>query len=417
VFIILIVIIGLSILILGHEAGHFLVAKLFKLKIDEFGFGFPPRMFGALRYRGKKTKGISFSEEIEIEVEKAEMGDREIVEEKIVEKIREVDEVTPIKNWRFFWGAKEPKREIGNLTADDTIYSLNWLPFGGFVRIAGENDRLSGDLEKLEVLPEEEKKRLFCFQPAWKRALILAAGVTINFIIGWLLISLIFMVGTPRALVISGIQKDSPAGQVGIVQGDVIKDFTKANEFIAFVDKHRGQEVQITVIRGGKELSFAAAPRMQPKEGEGALGVYLAEAGMPRHGFFQALFEGLKTSFQIAWLTLASFYELIKNLFFKASLLPGVVGPVGIFFVAQQTGHIGLIYLIQLIGLISINLTVINFIPFPALDGGRLFMILIEKIKGSPVSQKVEAWTNSLGFAFLIVLIALITVRDIGLWF
>lgn len=225
------------------------------------------------------------------------------------------------------------------------------------------------------------------------------------------------MVGTPRALVISGIQKDSPAGQVGIVQGDVIKDFTKANEFIAFVDKHRGQEVQITVIRGGKELSFAAAPRMQPKEGEGALGVYLAEAGMPRHGFFQALFEGLKTSFQIAWLTLASFYELIKNLFFKASLLPGVVGPVGIFFVAQQTGHIGLIYLIQLIGLISINLTVINFIPFPALDGGRLFMILIEKIKGSPVSQKVEAWTNSLGFAFLIVLIALITVRDIGLWF
>ena len=93
------------------------------------------------------------------------------------------------------------------------------------------------------------------------------------------------------------------------------------------------------------------------------------------------------------------------------------MGPVGIFFVAQQTGQIGLIYLIQLIGLISINLTVINLVPFPALDGGRLFMILIEKIKGSPVSRKVEAWANGLGFAFLIVLITLITVRDIGLWF
>ncbi len=347
--IVLIVIIGLSILILGHEAGHFLVAKLFNLKIDEFGFGFPPRIF--VRKKG------------------------------------------------------------------ETEYSINALPFGGFVRIAGENDRLSGELEKLEALPEEEKKRLFFTQPAWKRALIIAAGVAVNFIIGWLLISLIFVVGTPRALVISGIQKDSPASQIGIIQGDIIKDFTKANEFIAFVDKHRSQEVQITIIRGGKELSFVATPRMQTSQGEGALGVYLAEAGMPRHGFFQALFEGLKTSFQIAWLTLGSFYELIKNLFFKASLLPGVVGPVGIFFVAQQTGQIGLIYLIQLIGLISINLTVINLVPFPALDGGRLFMILIEKIKGSPVSRKIEAWANGFGFAFLMVLIALITVRDIGLWF
>lgn len=355
--IVLIVIIGLSVLILGHEAGHFLVAKLFKLKIDEFGFGFPPRIFA----------------------------------------------------WRPFDAAQGKKGE--------TEYSINALPFGGFVRIAGENDRLNGDLEKLEALPEEEKKRFFFSQPAWKRALITGAGVAVNFIIGWLLISLIFMAGTPRALVISGIQKDSPASQIGIIEGDVIKDFTKADEFIAFVDKHRGQEVQITVIRGGKEISFAATPRMQTKEGEGALGVYLAEAGMPRHGFFQSLFEGIKTSFQIAWLTLVSFYELIKNLLFKASLLPGVVGPVGIFFVAQETGHIGLIYLIQLIGIISINLAVINLIPFPALDGGRLFMILIEKIKGSPVSQKAESWANGLGFAFLMVLIALITVRDIRLWF
>lgn len=348
--IVLLVIIGLSILILGHEAGHFLVAKLFGLKIDEFGFGFPPRIFA-------RKKG-------------------------------------------------------------ETEYSINALPFGGFVRIAGENDPSFFNKEEGEaIFKEKEKERLFFAQPARKRALIIAAGVAVNFIIGWLLLSFIFMVGTPSALVISGIQKDSPASQIGIVEGDVIKNFIKANEFIEFINKHRGQEVQITIIRGGKEFSFLVTPRAQTEEGEGALGVYLAEAGMPRHGLFQSLFEGIKTSFQIAWLTLVSFYELIKNLFFKASLLKGVVGPVGIFFVAQQTGHIGLIYLLQLIGLISINLTVINLIPFPALDGGRLFMILIEKIKGSPVSRKVEAWANGLGFAFLIVLIALITVRDIGLWF
>jgi regulator of sigma E protease len=107
------------------------------------------------------------------------------------------------------------------------------------------------------------------------------------------------------------------------------------------------------------------------------------------------------------------FYELLKNLIFNATLLPGVVGPVGIFTVAQETGKVGIIYLFELISLISINLAVVNLIPFPALDGGRFFIILVEKLKGSPISRRTEAAINAVGFVFLIFLMVVITIRDI----
>ena len=120
------------------------------------------------------------------------------------------------------------------------------------------------------------------------------------------------------------------------------------------------------------------------------------------------------TSFLLLWEVVTTFGQLITQLFVHASLLPGVVGPVGIFSTAEETGKIGIMYLVQLLGIISINLTVVNCIPFPALDGGRFVMVLIEKIKGSAVPEKVEAWVNGVGFAFLLVLMVLLTVRDIS---
>ncbi|MDO8536803.1 MAG: M50 family metallopeptidase [bacterium] len=338
---------GLSVLILGHEAGHFFVAKLFGLKIDEFGFGFPPRVFA-------KKKG-------------------------------------------------------------ETEYSLNWLPFGGFVRIAGENDGMAE--ERFEGLNEEEKKRIFAFQPAWKRSLIILAGVAINFLIGWFLVSLVLMIGTAKALVINDVQKNSPAEQVGILSGDVVKNFTDASSFIQFINSHRGEEIGLEITRGGENLVFAVVPRVEVPPGQGAVGVALTEAGEERLGFLSAVWAGLERSVIIAGLTFQAFYDLVKNLILHASLLPGVVGPVGIFSIAQETGRIGLIYLVQLIAIISLNLAVINLIPFPALDGGRFFMILLEKMKGSPISRKTEVFVNTVGFVFLILLMALLTVRDVSNWF
>jgi len=342
----ILVILALSLLILGHELGHFLAAKLFKLRVDEFGFGFPPRIFA-------RKKG-------------------------------------------------------------ETEYSINWLPFGGFVRIAGENDRIQGDLSKLDSLPPEEKKRLLLFQPAWRRSIIMLAGVAVNFLIGWLLISIVFMVGIPRSLIVADVQDNSPAQAVGIESGDVIKSYIEADKFINFVDENKGQEIEVVVQRGDEDIPFLVTPKANPGSDEGALGVLLVEGGFEGQGFFGSIFFGLKRTGQLAVMIFEVFISLIKHLVTTGSILEGIVGPVGIFGVAQQTGQLGIIYLVQLISLISINLAVINIIPFPALDGGRFVMILIEKIKGSPVPLRVEAIINGVGFALLIILMVAITAKDVA---
>ncbi len=349
-----IVIVGLSILILSHEAGHFFAAKFFNLKVDEFGFGFPPRMFA----------------------------------------------------WRPFGAAQGKKGE--------TEYSFNWLPFGGFVKIAGENGEFGSDpASAREEISPEEKSRLFSNQSAFRRSIIILAGVVMNFLIGWLLLSAVLMIGTPPALVITDVQPGSPAEAAGITGGDIIRNFSDSQSFISFVNERRGQPTTITVFRGGEELSFTATPRVSVGEKEGPLGVVLVDAGSPPQNPILALWNGLLSSFDIVRATIAGFYELVASLIFKATLLEGVVGPVGIFTVAQETGKVGIIYLFQLLSLISINLAVVNLIPFPALDGGRFFMILVEKIKGSPISRKTEAAINAVGFVFLIFLMVAITIRDI----
>jgi regulator of sigma E protease len=376
--IILIVIIGLSLLILGHEAGHFFVAKMFGLKIDEFGFGFPPRIF-AVRPKGSETE-----------------------------------------------------------------YSFNWLPFGGFVKIGGERGEMALG-EKLKEGAKEGKEeseksvgviksqgetigqvpahqsaisdvrgeRLFYAQPAWKKSLIVLAGVIINFIFGWILISIVLMVGTPQTLVITGIEPNSPAAAAGIQSGDVVQGYTDSQSFINYINAHKGEPTQVAVLRDNKEIDFTVTPRTNVAPDQGAVGVELEEGGTAREAPLPALWDGLISSGLLLWLTISAFGALIAQLFVHASLLPGVVGPVGIFGIAEETGKIGLMYLIQLLGIISINLTVVNCIPFPALDGGRFVMILIEKIKGSPVPEKLEAWVNGIGFAMLLVLMLLLTVRDI----
>jgi regulator of sigma E protease len=449
----LIIIVGLSILILGHEAGHFVVAKLFKLKIDEFGVGFPPRMFGARRYRGRERVAVAVEREAVTVIEQGEVTG---TVEETMEVEREIDVVRPVKKWRFFWG-KEPAEDVTPRQArGDTVYSVNWLPFGGFVKIAGENDAMPGDSDSTmlshssagsavkaqsamrshsgggtgasavtrhsgieghdaeNVVSEVDRQRLFSFQPPWKRALVTAAGVVINFLIGWLLLSVVFMIGTTPALVITDVQSSSPAAQAGIHAGDVIVGYTTAQSFIDFTNAHRGQPVTVEIKRGKEKIPFAMTPRIKTTEGEGALGVLLAEAGVERQGFFMAFVEGFKASLAACWLVLTTFAVLIRQPVLNRTLLEGIVGPIGIFAVAQETGRIGILYLVNLISLISLNLAVLNLIPFPALDGGRLLLIAIEKVKGSPLSKRTEQWVNGVGFAFLILLMVLVSVRDVA---
>jgi regulator of sigma E protease len=272
---------------------------------------------------------------------------------------------------------------------------------------------LPGSATPQAALPDEDKARLFYNQPAWKKSAIVLAGVFMNFILGWLLIAIVFMVGVPQTLVISAIGTGSPAAAVGLQSGDIIKGYTDSQGFINYVDAHKGQPITITVIRNDKEITVTATPRVNAPADQGALGVALEDGGAARENPLKALWDGLQDAAIISWLTLQAFYELIKQIFVHASIPANVVGPVGIFGIAEETGHIGLAYLLQFLGIISLNLMIVNCIPFPALDGGRFLMVIIEKIKGSPLSYKIEATINGVGFALLLALMVVLTVRDV----
>ncbi len=339
--IIALVIVVLVFLIITHELGHFLLAKLFNVKVEEFGLGYPP---------------------------------------KIVSK------------------------KIG-----ETEYSLNALPFGGFVRIQG----MAGEEGELNSAAKKDP-RSFENQGALKRAAILVGGVLMNFFAGWLILTFVFMAGISPALVVSGVSKGSPAALVGIEAGDTITNFSNSEKFISFIDQHRGQAVTLDIKRQEKGIILSVVPRVNPPQGEGALGVMFTQTGIAPRPFFSALWSSLLQSLFLCWLVLETLGLLIANLLTKASLLSGVVGPIGVFQIAQQTVSLGWIFFFNLFALIALNLAVLNLLPLPALDGGHLLFILIEKIKGSPVSEKIQAAVNKFGFAFLIILMILVSIRDIS---
>lgn len=338
----LIIIIFLSVLILVHELGHFLMAKKFKIFVEEFGMGLPPKIFG---------------------------------------------------------------KKYG-----ETTYSINALPIGGFVKIAGENREEEIHTKEMERIPEN---RIFYNLKIWKRFLIIAAGVTMNFILGWILISIIFMVGIPKAVVVSQVQPNTPASEAGLQPNDIISGFNSAEEVVNFINQNKGKEISLTIEKDGKEVKFKAIPRLNPPQGEGSLGIALVDAGQDKEGFFRAFYEGLKASWRIFTMIFAGIFNLIKTAILGEASLNDVTGPVGIVKITAQASHMGIIYLMQLLALISINLAALNIFPFPALDGGRLLFLIIEKIKGSPLPKKFEQYANTAGMILLLLLMAIITAKDI----
>lgn len=334
---IILIILGLSVLIIIHEAGHFFAAKGFGLLVEEFGFGLPPR----------------------------------------------------------FWGKK-----IG-----ETIYSFNWLPFGGFVKLYGERN-MEEDLN-LDI------SRSFSHQSIWKRAAVIGAGVVMNFLLGWFLISIIYMIGIPQTLLVTDIQKGGIADLAGIQAGDQLLDFRAVPELVNFLDANKGEEVGLSIQRGEEKIFVPVTPRTEVPEGEGNLGVFLVESGLPKQGLFQSIWEGLKTSIKTVGIIFVSLADLVVGIFTDISVIEKFVGPVGIVNVAIQTTKLGAVHFAQLVALISLNLAVFNIIPIPALDGGRLFFLLIEKLKGSPINHKAEIAINGIGFLILLILIVAITVKDI----
>ncbi len=358
---IVIFILILGLLVFVHEFGHFFAAKKNGVRVDEFGFGFPPRIFGI-------KKG-------------------------------------------------------------ETLYSINLIPLGGFVKIYGEE----GEGEK--------NPRSFASKKISQRALILVAGVAMNFLLAAIIFGVGHFAGLPGVIEeseidkfsdarieIVGINLDSPAALAGLKisdrvlamidsQGEKIEPLIKVSQFQELIAKEKGKEIVLFLQRGDSIVETKLIPRIDHPAGEGPLGVALANVATIKSPWYEAFFKGFATAFNVIVAIFIVLFDMIANLFTQGTVGIEVAGPVGIFSLTGQAAQLGLIYILQFIALLSINLAVINALPFPALDGGRLLFLVIEKIKGRPVSQKAQNLAHGIGFALLILLMMAVTYKDLTRFF
>ncbi len=401
---VIIFILILGLLIFVHEFGHFICARLRGVTVKEFGFGFPPRIFGIQKNQETKKFKLTLGR---LPEEKKEKQSRQLEQSSRTEKLQQTEQL------QHFQQLEHP-----------TIYSVNWIPLGGFVKIYGEEGEGRGD------------KTSFISKKIWERALILSAGVLMNFLLGAVLLSLGYVIGLPTAetpenqallkdvaVQITMVSKDSPAEKAGLEMGMKVlgaetltgesREFKEVKDLQDFIAAHKGEKVILKLKYNQKELKKELTPRASHPEDEGPLGVALVKAGILKYPWYKASYYGSRDAVYLISAVCQGFYLLLKNLILHGTLIFDVSGPVGIAKFTGKMVDLGLIYLIQFAALLSINLGVINFIPFPALDGGRILFLIIEKIKGSPVSQKAENYVHAAGFVLLICLMVVITARDI----
>ncbi len=341
----------IAVLILVHEAGHFIAAKLVGMRVDEFGLGFPPRLWG------KK------------------------------------------------WG--------------ETEYTINALPLGGFVRIYGE-DAVAQKKDKGAAA-----HRAFISRPYLAQAFVLVAGVAMNMVLAWIFITGALAFGTPRMLVVEQVLPNSPAAQAGFAAGDVItKAVTKTATwdgadtatFTTFIANDSGKLIHFSITRSGENLTLTGAPSrgtVPNAPSRYALGVGIITSGAPALSFSEALMQGVGATWRI---TVASANELAH--FFGRAItlsanLSNVAGPIGIAAVVGGAAGNGLGYFLSILALISINLAIINLIPIPALDGGRLLFVIIEAVTRKKIPPRFVQTVNTVGFALIILLMVVVSVHDV----
>lgn len=356
---IIIFILILGVLVFVHELGHFLFAKLFGIRVDEFGFGYPPKIFKVFRWRG-------------------------------------------------------------------TDFTMNWIPFGGFVKIFGENDDGS-------ELNEEDKKVSLVYKPRWQQTLVMFGGILFNIIFAWILFTGILMTGVTAPvssapdsyvfensdLTLTTILADSPADAAQLNSGDIIKEYYTEDKHILVSDetatdvanfiKENGEssEIGFVILRENKLINILTKPELGIVGDNYSIGIGLERVGEMRLPLHQALWYGAKNTYNMTYQIVVGFGQLITG---KISI-DAVSGPVGIADQVGSAAKIGLTYLIGFAAMLSLNLAVLNLIPFPALDGGRIFVLLIESIIRKRLNPNIINWINVIGFFILIALMVLVTAK------
>jgi len=353
---ILLFILVLAILVFAHEFGHFWVAKKMGMKVEEFGFGFPPKMFG--------------------------------------------------------W-------EKGG-----TMYSINWIPLGGFVRIKGENGLL-------DALAHDS----FAAKKAWQRFCVLIAGVTMNFLLAAVLLSIGFLFGMPSAtdsvmpkgaivrnqqIEVLSVLAEGPAARAGINSGSRIlsldgqKTFAGTDAVRAYIAEHGDAGILVEYAAGEEIFKTKIVSEPLPNLGRNGIGVGLMQTATVSFPIHLAIWHGFMGAVALTIEIFQSFGGLLWNLVTQGKLAADLSGPVGIAVMTSQAASMGFASLLQFAALLSLNLAVINALPFPALDGGRILFLLIEKIRRKPVSRAIENVVHNAGFALLMVMVLAVTYRDVA---
>ena len=324
--------------------------------------------------------------------------------------------------WAEEFGIGLPPR-LFSKKIGETIYSVNALPLGGFVRLHGEQGVTNG----------EKKDRGLYAQKPWRRIIILAAGIILNFILGFGIIWGLLAIGhetlvypdMPEAqnsqVIILSTADGSPAQTSGLKANDRIQEICfqencvprpDSEQFTDFMKQYAGQEITISVVRDNQLQSLTATPRQNPPLGQGPLGVSIGLIARVKYGFFKAGWEALKTSGANSLYMFKAIGGLFAKLFTQGDL-NGFSGPVGIVKFASSAISTSFGATLNLMAMISLNLAVFNLFPLPALDGGRIAFELWEMMTKKPVSQKIEGIIHTIGFSLLIALLIVITVVDI----
>jgi regulator of sigma E protease len=348
-------VIVLGVLVLVHEFGHFITAKRAGMKVEEFGFGFPPRL-------------LSFKK-------------------------------------------------------GGTRYSLNLIPFGGFVKILGEGGE------------DKEDPKSFAGRGVGIRALVVAAGILMNYLLAIVLLTIVNIAGVRTALdpsepapahamvgesvvTVAVVEADSPAASADLHPGDTLlsvdgQAVSTVDQAVSRITRKSGSSASVVIRRGTVEQTLSVTPRIDPPEGQGPVGVQLIATNLVKYVWYYAPYEAVKETVFLTGQIFSSFGHMISSLVRTGSAGTDVAGPVGIAVLTGQVRQLGFVALMQFVALLSINLAIINVIPFPALDGGRLLFLAIEKIRRKTVSKKIENALHTIGFGLLITLILVITIRDV----
>lgn len=339
-FLVFVFILGL--LVFVHELGHFLAAKRLGVRVEEFGFGYPPRIW---------------------------------------------------------------QKKIG-----ETVYSINAVPLGGFVKMTGVDDFVSKD------------PKAFTNKSLWKRAIILSFSILANFFLAVLVFSLVFSLGVPEPVRVTteDVVAGSPAESAGLQKDDLILavnevEIKDGGGLVNEVKQHLGETVALRIKRGEEVFGLEIIPRQEYPEGEGPLGIGIkTHFEKKSYPLWQAPIIGITESLKLTGMMLQGLRQMFADLILRQIIPKDVAGPVGIAQLTGEAVSFGGLAVLQFIGFLSLNLALVNLLPLPALDGGRLLFVLIEGVSGRKVYPRVQGQIHTAGFVFLIILMVLVTVQDLN---